>query len=439
MNVSTQAPSGSALGLARTLWGRRKWLALLVFATVFMATVSLVLGLPTLYRATTVVLVQQEQLLPSFTRSSMSGEVEQRLQGISQEILSRSRLQDLITRFDLYPTLRKSADPEAVIERMRRDIRLEPKESDTRSERSAMIAFTLSYQGWDPQTVVQVTNTLAAFYVGENESLRKRLAANMAANTSAGVSTTVDLAAKLKRELAELRVRFSDNYPDVVWLKAEIAALEHHRQRTARAATDKPRTDTRIQSTADKLEALKFEESRLQAAIAAHPRDGEDVSAPGLDLQRLTREYAAVREMRSSLLKRQEQERSTNALGHNAGAQFRILDSAISANKSVAPDRIRLILMGFVAALVLAVGAVFLAERLDTSFHGVDELRAFTRVPVLASIPRIVTRGDTWRRRLRTGAGAVLAGVGLILVVRVSHDLGHVGEQLVWMLAQRSA
>lgn len=431
MNMSTQTHSGSALGLARTLWGRRKWLALLVFATVFMAAVSVVLGLPTLYRATTVVLVQQEQLLPSFTRSSMPGELEQRLQGISQEILSRSRLQELITRFDLYPTLRKRADPEAVIERMRRDIQLERKESDTRGERSAMVAFTLSYQGWDPQTVVQVTNTLASFYVGENESLRKRLAAN-----TPTVASTVDLQTKLKRELAELRVRFSDNYPDVVWLKAEIAALENHRQRTARAATDKPQTDTRNQSTAEKLEALKLEENRLQAAIAAHPRDGEDVSAPGLDLQRLTREYAAVKEMRSSLLKRQEQERYT--LGQNPGAQFRILDPAISANKSVAPDRIRLILMSFVAALALAVGMVFLAERLDTSFHGVDELRAFTSLPVLASIPRIVTRGDTWRRRLRTGVGAVLAGVGLILVVRVSHDLGHVGEQLVWMLAQRS-
>lgn len=431
MNMSTQAHSGSALGLARTLWGRRKWLAILVFATVFMAAVSVVLGLPTLYRATTVVLVQQEQLLPSFTRSSMPGELEQRLQGISQEILSRSRLQELITRFDLYPTLRKRADPEAVIERMRRDIHLERKESDTRGERSAMVAFTLSYQGWDPQTVVQVTNTLASFYVGENEALRKRLAAN-----APTVASAVDLQTKLKRELAELRVRFSDNYPDVVWLKAEIAALENHRRRTARAATDKPQTDTRNQSTAEKLEALKLEENRLQAAIAAHPRDGEDVSAPGLDLQRLTREYAAVKEMRSSLLKRQEQERYT--LGQSAGSQFRILDPAISANKSVAPDRIRLILMSFVAALGLAVGMVFLAERLDTSFHGVDELRAFTRVPVLASIPRIVTRGDTWRRRLRTGVGTVLAGVGLILVVRMSHDLGHVGEQLVWMLAQRS-
>lgn len=431
MNMSTQAHSGSALGSARTLWGRRKWLALLVFATVFMAAVSLVLGLPTLYRATTVVLVQQEQLLPSFTRSSMPGELEQRLQGISQEILSRSRLQEMITRFDLYPTLRKRADPEAVIERMRRDIRLERRESDTRGERSAMVAFTLSYQGWDPQTVVQVTNTLAAFYVGENESLRKRLAANTSVTGSA-----VDLRTKLKRELAELRVRFSDNYPDVVWLKAEIAALDNQnqRQKTAGAATDKSRTDTRIQSTAEKLEALKLEESRLEAAIAAHPRAEEE--APGLDLQRLTREYAAVKEMRSSLLKRQEQERYT--LGQNAGSQFRILDPAISANKSVAPDRIRLILMGFVAALGLAVGMVFLVERLDTSFHSVDELRAFTRVPVLASIPRIVTRGDTWRRRLRTGVGAVLAGVGLILVVQVSHDLGHVGEQLVWMLAQRS-
>lgn len=430
MNISTQAHSGSAGGVVRMIWGRRKWLAILVFATVFLAAVSLVLGLPTLYRATAVVLVQQEQLLSSSTRAPMPGEMEQRLQSVSEEILSRARLQELITRFDLYPTLRKRGDPEAVIERMRRDIQLERKESDTRNDRSTMVAFTLSYQGWDPETVVQVTNTLASFYVGENESLRRRLAANTTVTGSA-----FDLRAKLKRELAELRVRFSDNYPDVVWLKAEIAALENQNPRpNAGAATNRSRTDARNQSTAEKLEALRLEESRLEAAIAAHPR--AEAIAPGLDLQRLNREYSAVKEMRSSLLKRQEQERFM--LAQSAGAQFRILDPAISANKSVAPDRIRLILMGFVAALGLAIGMVLLVERLDTSFHGVDELRAFTRVPVLASIPRIVTRGDTWRRRLRTTAGAVLAGVGLILVVGLSHDLGSVGEQLVWMLAQRS-
>lgn len=426
--MSTPAHSGSAFRLARTLWGRRKWLALLAFATVFAAAVSLILGLPTLYRATTVVLVQQEQLLESFARSPTPGELEQRLQVISQEILSRSRLQELITRFDLYPAWRERVDPEAVIERMRQDIRLERKESDARGERGATIAFTLSYQGWDPQTVAQVTNTLASFYVGENEFIRERLATN-----------TVDLLTKLKQELAELRVRFSDSYPDVVRIKAEIAALERHRQKTGRAVTNKPRTGTRIQSTADELEALRLEENRLRVAIAAHRRTGDNASAPGSDLQKLTREYAVVKELHSSLLKRHEQDRSPGALVQNPGAQFRILDPAIPPNKPAAPGRLRLILMSFVAALGFAAGAVLLAEHLDTSFHGVDELRAFTRVPVLASIPHIVTRGDTWRRRLRMGAGAVLTGIGLTLIVRGTHDLGRVGEQLVWMLAQRGA
>src|SRR5256712_1227037 len=184
----------SGLDILLEVWSRRKWLAILVFTGPFAVTVSLAIALPNLYRSTATLLVQRPEVSETFVKSSVTSELETRLHTISQEILSRSRLQDLMIRSDLYPEFRKRVSPEEVVDRMRRDIRMEFKGRDIRmesngmeskavepqGERGATIAFTLSYRGRDPETVAKVTNTLAAWFVEENLKLRKRQAAGTA-------------------------------------------------------------------------------------------------------------------------------------------------------------------------------------------------------------------------------------------------------------------
>lgn len=423
---------------ARAVWGRRKWLAILAFCAPFSALVSLIMAMPELYRATATVLVRQEQVPEAMARSlAATSEVEPRLQTISQEILSRSRLQNLITRFDLYPKLRRRAgyNPEDAIERMRRDIRLEQrKEVDQRWGRSVTVAFTLSYQGWEPRTVAQVANTLAFFYVEENEKLRKHLVAGA---QSAGA---VDDLTRLKRELAELRTRFSDRYPDVIRVKAEIAALARERAQVDRTSAEAPPANAQtpdLKALERELAALAQKEQRLREAIAATSQRSENALRREQELERLRREQVATKGLHASMQQRHEQARLAETLKQDGGEQFRILDPAIPPNDPVAPSRIRLILMALILSLGFAGALVLLAEQLDTSFHRLDELWTYTNMPILASVPRIVTRADTWRGSLRFGLLSILAGVGLVLLVRVSYALGRSTEQLVWMMVQR--
>lgn len=174
--MQSQAGRGSGFDLALGVWSRRKGLAVLVFAGTFTGVAGIVRFLPDMYRATATVLVERQQVPESFVKPSVTGELETRLQTISQEILSRTRLVDLITRFDLYPGLRKRLPAEAVINRMRRDIQLEPKAVDQAGGRGATVAFALSYRGRDPETVARVTNTLASFFVAENLAIREQQA-----------------------------------------------------------------------------------------------------------------------------------------------------------------------------------------------------------------------------------------------------------------------
>src|SRR5438552_2237616 len=127
----------TGLDLLLAVWSRRKWLAILVFLVPFACTSSLARALPDLYRSTATLLVERPQVAETFVKSSVTSEQETQLQTISQEILSRSQLQDLITQFNLYAEFRKKATPEEAVERMRRDIRMEFKGADTQFGRGA--------------------------------------------------------------------------------------------------------------------------------------------------------------------------------------------------------------------------------------------------------------------------------------------------------------
>ncbi len=172
---------GTVLELGLEIWSRRQWLALAVFALSLVGVVGMATFLPNIYQSTATVLVERHQVPEAFVRSSVTGELETRLQTISQEILSRAKLEDLITHLALYPDLRGRVPVEAVVEQMRRDIQLELKGVEQPvTGRSATVSFNLSYRGRDPETVAKVTNTLASLYVEENSKVREQQASQTA-------------------------------------------------------------------------------------------------------------------------------------------------------------------------------------------------------------------------------------------------------------------
>src|SRR5437667_832741 len=145
--MADRAQKSSAFELMPEVWGRRKWLAVAVFAVVFAAVGGIATFLPDIYRSTATVLVERHQVPENFVRSSITGELETRLQTISQEILSRAKLETLIARLALYPELGDRVPVEVVVEKMRRDIQLELKGVEQLvSGRSANVAFNLSYR-----------------------------------------------------------------------------------------------------------------------------------------------------------------------------------------------------------------------------------------------------------------------------------------------------
>jgi heme/copper-type cytochrome/quinol oxidase subunit 4 len=118
------------------------------------------------------------------------------------------------------------------------------------------------------------------------------------------------------------------------------------------------------------------------------------------------------------------------------GEQFRVIEPALPNPQPAAPNRVKLLLIGFVVSLGLTVSVVVLAEHIDTSFHSIDDLRAFSTVPVLVSIPRIVTQAGLRRARWRMRLAASGALIGLVMIVGIAYVVAHGNEQLVALMAR---
>jgi hypothetical protein len=182
---------------------------------------------------------------------------------------------------------------------------------------------------------------------------------------------------------------------------------------------------------------LHIAERDLLHSIAVYQQRIENTPRREQELQILVRDYTNIKELYQSLLKRQEEARLAESLEQRRkGEQFQLLDAAVPATRPSAPDRRRLLLLGFLASLGLAVGAMFLAERLDTSFHTVEDLSAFAPVRVLGSLPRLVTRVDARRRRRQFVLTTVVTILSLVLIGSASYVVANRGAELTGLLAQ---
>jgi hypothetical protein len=180
-------------------------------------------------------------------------------------------------------------------------------------------------------------------------------------------------------------------------------------------------------ATADEIAGLNRQLAVYQRRLEMTPKREQELAL-------ITRDYETTRDLfRSLLAKRGEADIAAELEQRQKGEHFRVIEPARLPERPAGPNRLRLLLVGLALALGAAGVAVVLAEQVDTSYRRAEEVRA-AGVPVLSSIPRIVTEADRLgalrQRRLAMGA---VAG-GLLLVVGASFAVAHDNQSLVSLL-----
>ena len=187
---------------------RRKWTYLLPAVIISIITAVVAYILPPLYRSQATIFIEDQEIPPDIVSTTVTSYVEKRLQTIHQRIMSFTPLLKIIKDHDLYPEMKDKYSTEEIVERMRNDTILEPISAEvvdrrTARQTSAIIAFTLSYQGIDPHTVQRVTNVIASLFLEEN--LKQRV--QLVEETTAFLQTELS---RLRKELSDLDTKFTD-------------------------------------------------------------------------------------------------------------------------------------------------------------------------------------------------------------------------------------
>lgn len=146
---------------------RRKWYTILPIIASVLISFAVYKHLPKIYSATTLILVQPQRIPESYVRPTITAPVTDRLNTISQEILSRTRLEKVIQEFNLYSGIRDKIPMEEIVEEMRKVIGIKVHGQGTSN------TFSVSFQGEDPKTVMMVTNKLASLFIEENLKVRE--------------------------------------------------------------------------------------------------------------------------------------------------------------------------------------------------------------------------------------------------------------------------
>src|SRR6516165_5458123 len=119
----------------RGYW-RRRHLFLIVAGTLSALTIALALLWPPTYRTGATILIEQQEIPQELVRSAITSFADQRVQVISQRVMTTQNLMTLIDRYNLYPDIRDSKPREVLLQRMRSDIGMHMISADVIDPRS---------------------------------------------------------------------------------------------------------------------------------------------------------------------------------------------------------------------------------------------------------------------------------------------------------------
>ncbi len=259
---------------------RRKLSIIIPAVAIFAISAVTAILLPPIYKSTSTILIEEQEIPADFVMATVTSFVEQRLQSINQRIMSTSRLLGIINRFELYPDLREKLTTEQIVEKMRKAITLTTISAEVVDKRtgrpsSATVAFTLTYEGKGiPDKVQRVANVLASLFLEENLRVRER--------------QTRETSQFLKNELKKLKIDLDRIEAQISAYKAKhINELPEVFQVNMQSLNN---TERNIDRSNQQLQSLKEREGYLQTQLASIT-----------PLEKMTEDKRRLRELRVQL------------------------------------------------------------------------------------------------------------------------------------------
>ena len=232
---------------------RQAWLIVLPTLAFTVAIGYVVYRLPSIYESTSLLTVKPPSISSSLVQALSGEDLSQRLTTINQEVLSRSSLEPMIQKYDLYKQERSSGMPiELVVEKMYKNIKVDLEENGTEK----VAAFRISYRDRDPQAARNVTADLASKYVNIQVQTSTEIAESTNQLFEKQLQEKKLILDELEKQRLDIMMQNVSNLPESE--QGLVAQLQGLR--------------TREDTIAKEKQTLYVEKGRLSDAIAANNR-----------------------------------------------------------------------------------------------------------------------------------------------------------------------
>lgn len=269
---------------------RRRWQILLPALALFAFSLAVALLLPPTYRSTATILIEEQEIPPDLVRSTITSYADQRIQVISQQVMTRANMLQIVQKFDLYTRLRAKQTSEAVVEKLRKSIRMNMLSADVIDKRSgnksaATIAFTLSYDGETPEQTQRVTNELASLYLNENLKNRQEKAADTTRFLEEEAKKLAEQVSAIEQGLAQFKQKNVGRLPELTQINIQMRE---------RSETESIEVDRQISSLLQRKSLLESQLVQVKPYSLVISSTGERVMEPDERLQVLQSQYATA-------------------------------------------------------------------------------------------------------------------------------------------------
>ena len=368
--VDPVTDSGKSLLDYLDMVSRRRVLILVVFGVLLAIAVLVAMTLPAVYRSTATILIKEQEIPQEFVRSTVTSFADERIQVISQQVMTRATLLELVDKYNLYGAKRQSETSEEIIDRMRADIKLTPisAEKGGASSVKSTIAFTLSYDSEVPANAQKIANELTTLYLNENVKNRQQKAAETTSFLDEELTRVTEHISELEDTLSRFKARNQGRTPDLTLsnqmgsertndelkrLDRDMTFLEERKMALeGQLADTKPGmpisgTSGQVLDPEDRLKAL---ESQLPLLTAMYSDDHPDVKRTRREIAVLKSETGLEREASDREEKLLQLQKQINLLrqkysdDHPDVVQlkraFAVLDKAVRTGSEAPADRV---------------------------------------------------------------------------------------------------
>jgi polysaccharide chain length determinant protein (PEP-CTERM system associated) len=250
---------------------KQRWLLIIPFCIAMAGGTFMAIKLPKIYEAKTLILVMPQRVPSNFVRSIVTTDLDSRISTISEQILSRSNLEKIIEKYGLYSDPKYSGlFLEEMVAALRKRIKVRVNRGPQGSN-----AFSISFRGSNPKTLVEVTNRLAGSFIDENLKVREAQAIGTSDFLADELKTKRQRLEEVEQKLREYRRQYMGELPEQ--LDANLRMLERlqsqliQREKTLR--DEKPRLALIENQIEENRKILA--ENRVNATVSD---EGDEVS-----------------------------------------------------------------------------------------------------------------------------------------------------------------